>query len=59
VSELEKVKITLDPKRSQKGASADEDGMVRLPLTLEARGTATVKLGFELRAASDVTGLPY
>lgn len=59
VSELEKVKITLDPKRSQKGASADEDGMVRLPLTLEARGTATVKLGFELRAASDVTGLPF
>ncbi|MBX7196137.1 MAG: mucoidy inhibitor MuiA family protein, partial [Sandaracinaceae bacterium] len=59
VSELEKVKVALDPKRSHKGATADEDGMVRLPLTLPARGTATVTLGFELRAAADVVGLPY
>lgn len=59
VSELEKVKIALDPKRSQKGAKADEDGMVRLPVTIGARGQATVTLGFELRAASDVVGLPY
>ncbi len=59
VSEIEKVKITLDPKRSQKGAKADEDGMVRLPVTIAARGQATLTLGFELRAASDVVGLPY
>jgi uncharacterized protein (TIGR02231 family) len=59
VSEIEKVKITLDPKRSQKGATSDEDGMVRLPVTLAARGQATLTLGFELRAASDVVGLPY
>jgi uncharacterized protein (TIGR02231 family) len=59
VSELEKVKVALDPRRSHEGAVADEDGMVRLPITLEARGTATVRLGFELRAAADVTGLPF
>jgi len=59
VSELEKVKVSLDAKRSQKGAAADEDGMVRLPITVPASGHATVTLGFELRAASDVVGLPY
>lgn len=59
VSELEKVKVSLDPKRSHKGATADEDGMVRIPLTLAPAAQATVSLGFELRAASDVVGLPY
>lgn len=59
VSELQKVKITLDPQRSQQGATADEDGMVRLPVKLPPRGHAVVTLGFELRAGADVVGLPY
>ncbi|GAB4212104.1 MAG: DUF4139 domain-containing protein [Sandaracinaceae bacterium] len=59
VSELEKVKITLDPRRSTHGATADEDGMVRLPVRLGPRSTTTVTLGFEVRAAADVVGLPY
>ncbi len=59
VSELEKVKIALDPKRSTAGAAADEDGMVRLAVKMAARGGATLTLGFELRAAADVAGLPY
>jgi uncharacterized protein (TIGR02231 family) len=59
VSELEKVKVSLDPKRSAPGAAADEDGMVRLPVRVGPRDTALVTLGFELRAAADVVGLPY
>lgn len=59
VSELEKVRILLDPRRSWPGARADEDGMVRLRTTVEAGGRVLVTLGFEVRAAHDVQGLPY
>jgi hypothetical protein len=58
-SELERVEIALDPKRSTSGATADADGMVRLPVRLGPWGSATVTLGFEVRSAPDVMGLPY
>lgn len=59
VSEIEKVKVTVDAKQTSPGYSVDGDGIVTFRMRLPARGRAKVKLVFEVRAASDVYGLPY
>ena len=59
VSEIEKVKVTVDAKQTSPGYSVDGDGIVTFRMRLPSRGRAKVKLVFEVRAASDVYGLPY
>ena len=59
VSEIEKVKVSIDTKASSPGFTIDADGIVTFPVHLGPRGHAKLKLVFEVRASSDVAGLPY
>lgn len=59
VSEIEKVKVSIDTKASSPGFTMDADGIVTFPVRLAPRGRAKLKLVFEVRASSDVVGLPY
>ena len=59
VSEIEKVKVAIDTKASSPGFTVDADGIVTFAVRLAPRGHAKLKLVFEVRASSDVVGLPY
>jgi len=57
VSELEKVVIELDPEHSAAGAKADEDGIVRLKVSLPPYGRHLCELAYTVKRHSDVVGL--
>jgi uncharacterized protein (TIGR02231 family) len=57
VSEVEKVKIELDPKKTTDRASPDEDGMVKWTITVPPFGRATVELAYTLKRHQDIAGL--
>ena len=57
VSEVEQVKITVDPELTRPRASPDDQGIVTWPITAPARGQLDVSLGYRLVASSDVQGL--
>ena len=57
VSEIEKVKITVDTKETTEGKKPDADGFVRWDVHLEARGRAKVELRYVVKRHKEVTGL--
>jgi len=57
VSEVEKVQITLDARKSTGAPSADKDGMVRWTVTMQPHGRETVTLNYTVKHHRDVAGL--
>jgi uncharacterized protein (TIGR02231 family) len=54
VSELEQVRVELDPKRSTGGATSDQDGFLRWERTLPAGSTDRVELAYTVSKRSGV-----
>jgi len=57
VSEIEKVDVHFDEKKTQPRATPDADGFVRWTVELAARGRATLELRYVIRRHKDVVGL--
>lgn len=57
VSELEKVKITVDPKGTTDGKKPDADGFVRWEVRLEPRGRVKIELRYVVKRHKEVSGL--
>jgi hypothetical protein len=57
VSEIEKVEITFDEKKTKPKATPDADGFVRWQVELAARGRVTLELRYVLRHHKDVVGI--
>lgn len=57
VSEVEQVRVELDPKASSAGAKADADGMVRWTVALAPGDTALRVLAWRVERKRDVAGL--
>jgi uncharacterized protein (TIGR02231 family) len=57
VSELEKVKIDVDPEHTSSGAAPDGDGMVRFTLDLAPFAQGTLELRYAVRRHADVSGI--
>jgi uncharacterized protein (TIGR02231 family) len=58
VSEVEKVKITLDPKHTSPGASEpDADGFVRWTVDLTAFARRSVRIAYAVKKHPDVVGI--
>jgi hypothetical protein len=54
VSEIEKVQIAVDPKKTTDAAAPDADGFVRWTVELPAFGTKTVELLYVVKHHKDV-----
>ncbi len=57
VSEIEKVEITFDEKKTTPRARPDDDGFVRWNVELAARGRATLEMRYVIRRHKDVVGI--
>jgi uncharacterized protein (TIGR02231 family) len=57
VSEVEKVRISVDPERVTGRRRPDENGFLRWPVALEPFGREELELVWELRRHEDVTGV--
>lgn len=57
VSEIEKVKITVDTKETTEGKKPDADGFVRWDVQLGARGRAKIELRYVVKRHKEVTGM--
>ena len=57
VSEIEKVKITVDTKETTEGKKPDADGFVRWDVRLEARGRAKIELRYVVKRHKEVSGM--
>jgi hypothetical protein len=57
VSEVEKVEILFDAKKTTGTAKADENGFVCWPVTLDGFERDTIKLAYSVKRHSDVVGL--
>jgi uncharacterized protein (TIGR02231 family) len=57
VSEIDKVRIEVDPKKTTGGQKPDTDGLVRWTVTLGPYGHETLQLDYTLRRHEDVVGL--
>ncbi|MBX3467142.1 MAG: mucoidy inhibitor MuiA family protein [Planctomycetes bacterium] len=57
VSELEQVKVEVDPKLTAPPAQPDAQGIVAWTVTVPGRGTREVTLGYRLTAPGSVQGL--
>jgi hypothetical protein len=57
VSEIEKVEITFDEKKTTPKAKPDEDGFVKWTVDLPARGRASLELRYVVKRHKDVVGI--
>jgi len=57
VSEIEKVEVHFDEKKTTPRAAPDADGFVKWSVDLAARGRATLELRFVVRRHKDVSGI--
>lgn len=57
VSEVDKVRISVDPEKVTGKRRPDDNGFLRWPVTLEPFGHTTVELVWELRRHEDVVGV--
>ena len=57
VSEIEKVEIHFDEKKTKPAAKPDADGFVKWTVDLPARGRASLELRYVLRRHRDVVGI--
>ncbi len=57
VSEVEKVEVTFDEKKTSPRASPNEDGFVKWTVDLAARSHATLELRYVIRRHKDVSGI--
>jgi len=57
VSEVEKVKLVVDKRKTTDGAQPDDDGFVRWDVTVGPFGRETVRLGYTIEKHQDVVGL--
>jgi hypothetical protein len=57
VSEIEKVKITVDTKETTDGKKPDADGFVRWSVALPAHGRAKVELRYVVKRHKEVAGM--
>jgi hypothetical protein len=57
VSEIEKVEVHFDEKKTTPRATPDADGFVRWQVDLAARGRTTLELRYVIRRHKDVVGL--
>jgi uncharacterized protein (TIGR02231 family) len=57
VSEVEKVKITMEPKKTSDRAKPDTDGFVKWTLRLEPYSRKTLKLAYIVKKHEDVVGI--
>ncbi|MGI5865549.1 MAG: mucoidy inhibitor MuiA family protein [Myxococcales bacterium] len=57
VSEIDKVKVEIDAKRTKPPAKADDQGIISWRVKLPAHGTDRIDLVYALHASGDVEGL--
>ncbi len=57
VSEIEKVEISFDEKKTSPKAKPDEDGFVKWTVDLPARGRASLELRYVVKRHKDVVGI--
>jgi hypothetical protein len=57
VSEIEKVEVNFDEKKTSPRATPNEDGFVKWTVDLAARGRTTLELRYVIRRHKDVSGI--
>lgn len=57
VSEIDKVQVQLDKKRTQPLVEVDDQGLMRWPIALDAHGTDSLHVRYQIIADSRVDGV--